>query len=304
MPSALVPRRALRLASAAEEIRHGSQSPEDNSFLTRYLVQATLPHRQPPGSPPVWSRTNGAYTLTVRPGMVRDTLTGQHRQLEYPSGVIPRLILFWITTQAIRTKSRRLELGNNLSGFMREIGLNPRSGGGPRSDSARLKMQMNRLFRATLSFEFEKPGRRQWLDMNVAPSGALWWDVRKPDDPVLWGSWIELGEKFYEAILEAPIPLDVRAIRALSNSPMALDLYSWATYKTYQVNRRGFAQVVSWDQLEQQFGADFTSPKDFRKRAKRALARVKLVYPDLNIRELRGRLMVLPGRTSVGSVSA
>ncbi len=304
MPSALGTGRAHKIAGAAEEIRHGPQSPEDSSFLTRYLVQAPLPHRKPHGSPPVWSRTNGAYTLTVRPGIVRDTLTGQHRQLEYPSGVIPRLILFWITTQAIRTKSRRLELGNNLSGFMRELGLNPRSGGGPRSDSARLRTQMNRLFRATLSFEFEQPGRRQWLDMNVAPSGALWWDTRKPEDPVLWGSWIELGEKFYEAILEAPVPLDVRAIRALSNSPMALDLYAWATHKTYQVNRRGRAQVVSWTQLERQFGADFTSPKDFRKRAKRALDRVKLVYSDLNIRELRGRLMVLPGRTSVASASS
>ena len=33
----------------------------------------------------------------------------------YPYGTIPRLLLFWMTTEATRTKSRRLELGNSLA---------------------------------------------------------------------------------------------------------------------------------------------------------------------------------------------
>ena len=285
-------------------IRERPASPLDQTFLTRFLVQATLPHRQPRGAPPIWSRTNGAYTLTLRPGVVRDPATGMHRQMDYPSGVIPRLLMFWVTTQAVRTKSRRLELGNSLSSFMRELGLNPRSGRGPRSDATRLRLQMDRLFRATISFEYEGPGHRRWQDMHIAPAGELWWDARRPDNPVLWGSWIELGEKFYQAIMEAPVPLDVRALRQISNSPMALDMYAWATYKTYQVNRGGRPQVISWAQLEGQFGAEFSSPRDFRKRAKRALARVQFVYPGLNVRELRGRLMVLPGETAVVSSSS
>ena len=292
-------KKAERVADAALDIRERPPLHQDQAFLTRFLVQATLPHRQPRGAPPVWSRRNGAYTLTLRPGIRRDPLTGEHRQLEYPSGVIPRLLMFWVTTQALRTRSRRLELGNNLSAFMRDLGLNPRSGRGPRSDATRLREQMNRLFRSTISFEYEDPGCTRWQDMPVAPAGELWWDSKKPGDSVLWGSWIELGEKFYQAIVEAPVPLDVRALRVISNSPMALDMYAWATYKTYQVNRSGRSQVVSWSQLERQFGAEFSSPKDFRKRAKRALRRVRLVYPGLNIRELRGRLRVLPGQTAV-----
>lgn len=293
-------RRAERLADAAASIREREPSAEEKAFLTRCLVQATLPYRQPSGDPATWSRTNGSYTLSVRPGVVRDPQTGLHRQLPYPSGVIPRLLMFWVTTEAVRTKSRRLELGNTLSGFMRELGLNPRTGRSARSDAARLRDQMERLFRATISFEHRSPGSRRWKDMQVAPEGELWWDTCKPDEPVLWRSWIELGEKFYEAIIAAPVPLDVRALRELRSSPMALDLYAWATYKTYQVNRgNGRACVVSWDQLERQLGADFRSPKDFRKQAKRALAKVRIVYPGLNIDEIQGRVRVRRGKTAV-----
>ena len=54
-----------------------------------------------------------------------------------------------------RTKSPRLELGNSLRGFMAELGLNSSNGssGAKRSDARRLRGQMERLFRARISFE-------------------------------------------------------------------------------------------------------------------------------------------------------
>ena len=77
------------------------------------------------------------------------------------------------------------------------------------------------------------------------------WDPVSPEQPALWGSWIELGEAFHEAIIAAPIPVDLRALQALKNSPPALDLYAWATYKTYSVNRSGKpAKNVPWRSLQ------------------------------------------------------
>jgi hypothetical protein len=43
----------------------------------------------------------------------------------------------------------------------------------------------------------------------------------------------------------------------LKNSPLGLDLYAWATYKTYSVNRSGkLFQNVPWRSLQKQLGCD------------------------------------------------
>ena len=43
----------------------------------------------------------------------------------------------------------------------------------------------------------------------------LWWDERHPAQTTLGDSWIQLGEKFFEAITAAPVPVDMRALKAL-----------------------------------------------------------------------------------------
>jgi len=53
----------------------------------------------------------------------------------------------------------------------------------------------------------------------------LWWHPH-PDQAALWESWIQLGEKFYSAVIASPVPVDMRALRALKRSPLALDLYA------------------------------------------------------------------------------
>ena len=207
----------LKLLEAATAIRQDPENAEW-AFMARRLVQCTLPHRNP-GNVPVWSRTNGNLTLSILPKI--DRKTGQ--SLGYPYGSIPRLLLFWIVTEAKRTGKRRLELGHSLAEFMRVLGLSPDTGGGKRGDARRLREQMLRLFRATISFDrMSNEGGlygESWSDMQVAPEGELWWDARRPEQGVLWGSWIELGEKFFEAIMTRPVPLDMRALRALKRSP-------------------------------------------------------------------------------------
>ncbi|HEX2082195.1 MAG TPA: replication protein RepA, partial [Xanthomonadaceae bacterium] len=81
-----------------------------------------------------------------------------NKPIGYPYGVILRLLLFWIVSEAVRTKSRRLELGPSLNQFLRAIGLNPATGRGKRGDATRLREQMDRLFQASISFQYTSPG--------------------------------------------------------------------------------------------------------------------------------------------------
>jgi hypothetical protein len=275
----------LRLVDAAAAIRLDPDKTEA-AFMARQLVQATLPHKNP-GDVPLWSRTNGDLTLTIQPGQERGKLLG------YPFGTIPRLLLFWITTEALRTGSPRLELGNTLAAFMRELGLDP-SRGGKRSDAKRLREQMERLFRARISFDQMQEGRKSWLDMQVAPKGMLWWDDKQPHQGALWNSWIHLGEDFYQAITVAPVPVDMRALRALKRSPLALDLYAWATFAAFQTQRSGHVRSVSWELLHEQFGAEYAEMKEFARKSWTALQKVQAVYPELGIERIPGGVQVLP----------
>jgi len=282
----------MKLICAAGDIRLDPHKTE-SAFMTRQLVQATLPHKNP-GDVPAWSRINGDLTLTIRPGWDQE----KKKVIGYPYGTIPRLLLFWITTEAIRTKNPRIELGNSLSQFMEELGLYPK-GTGKRSDFKRLKEQMIRLSRSTISFTQSSSKSYSWIDMQIAPQGMVWWNEKQPNQRTLWQNWIQLGEEFFKAITSAPIPVDMRILRALKKSPLALDLYAWATYTAYQTQQTSQSRSLSWELLHEQFGAEYSDIKDFSKKAWNALKKVQSVYPELNIERVRGGINVLPSKPSI-----
>ena len=265
---------------------------KDAAYVARELVQASLPHSNP-GDIPLWTRRNGDVTLAIQPGM--NIRTG--KSYGFPYGTIPRLLLFWITTEAVRVRDRRLELGHSLNGFMAELGLNPDTGGGKRGDAKRLRDQMERLFRSRFSLErYEaKEGQANsgWLDMQVAPKGQLWWSEKQPDQGALWGSWVELGEDFYRAITAAPVPVDMRALRALKRSPLALDLYAWLTYEAFRAQNSRRARFETWVQLHGHMGGEYADVDNFRKKAKAALRKIRAVYPGLKLGKRQGGIEVL-----------
>jgi len=289
----IITKQKSKLLDSSGQIMTNFDVPEsEKAFLTRQLVQVTLPHRNP-GNVPVWKRTNGNLTLSIRPGWDNK----QNKPIGFPYGSIPRLLLFWITTEALRVGSRRLELGDSLAAFMRDVGLDPNRGG-KNSPRNRLRNQMERLFRAIISFETnietEKVATQRWMDMQVAPDGELWWDPKNHNQSNLFDSWIELGDKFYQAITTAPVPLDKRALTALKQSPLALDLYVWSTYKSHVVSINDKKQFIPWGCLAKQMGCDYARSNDFKQKSKTALRKILLVYPALKIESADGGINVLP----------
>jgi hypothetical protein len=285
---------------AAADIFTDAPSDKDLAFLTRYLVQCTLPHRNP-GNVPVWTRSNGNLTLGIVPGIDLKT----RKPVGFPYGSVPRLLLYWMTAEAARTRNPRLELGHSLASFMREVGLDP-SRGGKRSDARRLREQMERLFRATISFQQDTDdgsrATKSWLNMQVAPKGELWWHPKQPEQAALWGSWIQLGPDFFDAITSSLIPLDTRALAKLKRSPLDLDLYAWCAYNAFRAQKSGNAVWITWRKLAQALGADYGRAKNFQQKALGSLKRVQLVFPGLHLGYKRGAVEILP--TSLPPVPA
>ena len=262
-----------------------SEADPDLGFMARLLVLCSLP-RTNPGNRLQYKRVNGPFTLYM-------TASGGNN---LPFGNLPRLLLAWVSTEAVRTQSREISLGRSLSRFMRKLGMEDRSGS-PRGDRTRLRNQMKRLFGCSVQLIYEDERVTASMTSPVASRAEFWWNERKPDEPVLFNSKIRLGEDFFNEIIRHPVPLDMNTLKALKRSSLGLDLYLWLNYRTFALKR---PQRLTWKQLYQQFGAhpaqasNNVTVQNFRRKVLRELKKIKLAWPELNYATAKGVLILLP----------
>ena len=270
-----------------------SEAAPDLGFMGRTMALCSLP-RTNPGNRLQYKRVNGPFKLIM-------TATGDHK---LPFGNFPRLILAWVCTEAVRTQSRDLVLGRSLSKFMRSLGINSDSGGA-RGEQTRLRNQMKRLFGCTVSLIYEDECGETAVNSVVARRTEFWWNERKPDELSLWESKIELGEDLFNEIISHPVPLNMNTLTALKRSPLGLDLYLWAVYRTFPLRA---PLRLTWRQLYQQFGSDPDRARDkrtvlnFRMDCLRELKKIKLAWPELNYSTAPGVLILYPSTPTIAPV--
>lgn len=252
-------------------------------FMARAMVQATLPHRKVEGNE--FERRNGRYTLSLL----------APSKIGLPYGTIPRLLLAWLTTEAVRTKERELELGDTLSGFMRELDMVPT--GGRWGSINRLKDQTKRLFSCTVSATYEDGQKSAFLNQSIASKAVLWWDAKDPEQAGLWQSTVTLSEAFFNEVVSHPIPVDMRALKALKKSPLALDTYCWLTYRASYAKR---PSVIPWSALALQFGSDYAELRFFKRAFLEELRKVVTVYGGAQVEATDEGLLVKPSVTHIG----
>lgn len=241
-----------KLLEAATTIQLSPDATEA-AFLARQLVQCTLPHRDP-GDTSLWTRTSGDLTIVIARTQV-NLRTG--KPVGYSYGTLPRLLLLWINPEAVRNKSRRLELGNSLSKFMRELGLDYKNGTGPRGDARRLREQMNRLFAASISFQAANGRGRGWLEMKVAPKGVIWWDAKQPgqDNLTIYGeAGLNSGKTSLGRLLQPQFLLICARLESFE-APLLRSI-------SIRGQRIGHSlpeapMYTSWHDLQKQLGAEY-----------------------------------------------
>ena len=278
-------------ADQVNQLVSASEADPDLGFMARLLTLCSLP-RTNPGNRLQYKRVNGPYQLYM--------IAGGGNKL--PFGNLPRLLMAWVCTEAVRTQSRELILGSSLSEFMGKLGMD--SVGGART---RLRNQMRRLFNAHVQLVYEDKLGEASVSSSVTSRTEFWWDPKRPDVPMLWNSKIELGWDFFNEIIRHPVPLDMNTLTALKRCALGLDLYLWLTYRTFTLRA---SQRLSWANLYRQFGmtpdkaSDNLTVQNFRKDCLRELKKIQLAWPELNYSTAPGVLILLPSTPEIAPGAA
>lgn len=97
------------------------------------------------------------------------------------------------------------------------------------------------------------------------------------------------------------MPIDLRALKALKGSPLALDIYSWLTYRMSYLRK---PCLIPWEALQTQFGADYRRLRDFKRRFLGHLGNVVHVYPAVRLADCPTGLLLKPSPTHLPRVPA
>lgn len=281
------------LAIEAEDARSAGSL----GFMARALVIATMPYKDPKSD--VFKRQNGDFRLRIVAGY----------EGGIPYGIYPRLLTSWVSTEAVRTRSPVIQLGDCLRTFVRDVMDLRSNGGGPRGSGSRVAEQMKRLFGSLITAHYTgTQQQRGFVLRNVLIADELQlddaeltglWTPQDAEEAGRWKSQVRLSNGFFRECIDHPVPIDLRAYKALRGSPLAMDVYTWLTYRMSYTHRR--TRPIRWEALMMQFGSDYGTEtaqavRDFRKAFLKALKLVLVVYPQATVDVDDAGVALLPSR--------
>jgi hypothetical protein len=278
---------------------------EGISFQYVPLIQCSFPHADPKHAS-TFSRKNGWLELTL--GTTRP-------DAGLPYGVPARLLTIYCTSEAVRTNSPEIYLGDSVHDFLRRLDVPITRGA--RGSLSVYANQLLRLIHSTLSIDenIRDGAGRQGLHMRQAlfvEEARLWWDDpehsknRKGAGRAIIraignGSSLMLSSVLFHSILERSAPLATSAIKQLRKSPMDLDVYAWLVHRLFHLHK---PSMVSWDQLSNQFGHNYREPRTFRRFFLDSLKRVSAVYPEAKLNVGASGVLLLPSRPHLAKATS
>ena len=261
-----------RLLDAAHAIH--SDAPDELAFIHTILAQCCLPHRAPPPDARAWTRQQGRAVLHVQAGESFHPRTNTFVPIGLPYGAGARLILMHLNTEAVRKQSPVIEVESSLTAFVRRVKDYPPNGAELRG----FKDQLARLSAATVRLALtDGEDHAVQRNINIVVAFDLWFP-KNERQRVLWPATVQLSLDYYDSLSRHAVPLDERAISALANSAMALDIYCWLAQRLHRVPEKG--QAVSWSALHDQFGQGYAQLRQFRAFFLRQLRKVQAVYQE------------------------
>src|SRR6185437_15180343 len=105
--------------------------------------------------------------------------------------------------EAIRTQSRRVELGDSMRQFLQTLGI--RTNGGRRGGYTTLRRQMEALAACRLSIGMNCAGKVVTVDAKPIKRFEAWFQ-QEGEQQALWPGVLELSPEFYETLTQHAVP--------------------------------------------------------------------------------------------------
>lgn len=273
-PSASITRRERSLLDQAHQALEleFEQARSATGYFAHFLAQATLPHTDPKSH--YFESGTSKLTLSI-------TANPEHG---LPYGGLPRLLLAWMCTEAVRTGSPELSMGRSQREFLERLDLH--TGG---NYIARMHDQSLRLVHSRISVSGTDGYALGIENILIAERAFIPWNKRHTDQHRPWNSTLTLSTDFFKSLVNAPVPIKIEALQALKKSPLAMDIYTWLVYRMFTLNvasgRGGKSMAqVPWIGLMMQFGTGYSNtPRglhDFKKAFRKRLKEALLFYPE------------------------
>lgn len=272
----------IRAGMDIEEI--STQKAREMGFMVKALVTTTLPHSKPKED--MYIKTNGDYKLIVSNG-----------GFGIPYGTYPRLFYAYITTQAVKTKSRRIDMGDSLNQFLKVIGKT--STGGKTGTITSFKSQLKKILSATIQVVYDTERVFDIEPIRVTEKARIYWDTKKgsADQLTLFDSHLTLTKEFFEQVMKNAVPYDMRALKAFASSSLQIDIYIWLILRLSYLTRDTF---ISWKQLSEQFGSNYKRTRKFKEKFIEGLGYVLCVYKSAGVEVLDKGILLYKSPLHIG----
>ena len=260
-------------------------------YLPAFFCHVGLPRSNFDGVS--FERQSGTVSLQIEGGKTFDGKNWQQQPIPY--GAIPRLALIHITSEAVRTQSPIVDVGNSVYAFLEALGV-----GNNQAARRNARKQMIALGACTMRLGrvVERDGKRfaQTVDGRPFNQFEAWIDDTE-GQRALWPTSLTLSEPFFDAIIKSAVPLRHGALAQLSGSALALDIYSWLAHRLCRVKRGG--AEISWAALAEQFGQEYSDRKNFKRRFIAQLHNVLKAYPEARVQIIHGGIRLETSPTPI-----
>ena len=253
----------------------GADSGETILYQHSVLCQTTLPYRDPGESARTWERANGLVSLVVAAGQAFDPHSRRFVDVGLPFGPKPRLVLYHLNAEALRTQSPVIELEDSLTAFVkRTLGLDTKG-----RNIRTVKDQLTRLSASDFRIGTVTTDGRALTVKGSVIEGSELWVARDPRQKTLWPTTVQFSQRYFESLMRHAVPLNERAVASLSHNAMALDIYTWLAQRLHRI-QDGRTALVPWTSLHEQFGQGYAHVREFRRVFNRTLKQVREAYPQ------------------------
>lgn len=280
-------KRDLKMVEASAEIAGARPDGDDMAFMHSIMCQVGLPRSKVDGS--TFERHSGNAGLLIEAGKLWDGQ--QFVQQPIPYGSMPRLMLAWMNTYAVRHKTQEIPVGDSASEFLQMLG--KQTNGGVRGAFTTFRKQVQALSACRMTLGFTAHGKAYTYDGKPIKRFEAWLN-NGDEQRSFWPASIAFSDDYFNTLVDHAVPLDMRALMALKGSSLAMDVYVWLAERLHRIEGRPL--ILYWANLRAQFAQEYQgkeADKDFKKKFLPALHAALAVYPQAKVKQVTGGLMLM-----------